>query len=178
MDVETAMRAVSLLVAGMFVVSAVHKLDVLRLGGAALEPVLARHRLGDSTAMAVLALALVVECGLVVLLLLAPGYGFAGAAVLLLLYCTELRRLPAGQGCMCFGAFFDVASSATAIRRNVVVAAVAAACAVADGGSLVNVGAISEASVGTALIGALTLTALALLQRKGGAVGAPVREGG
>ena len=109
-----------------------------------------------------------VELSLVVLLVVAPGWGLLGTAALLCGYALDLRQLPPQSPCNCFGPRSRTVAR-TAVARNSSLALLAAV-----GSAVVFVGSTSElrwdvaapaASVVLAAMLALEVLALVLPAR-------------
>jgi hypothetical protein len=165
MVVETTLRSVALLLVAVFAIAGWHKVRTVLHGEAAQQPILARFRLTRAVAAAVLVVAIVVEWSLMGVLVAWPGAGFSATTVLLLVYSAVLLRLAPDGGCMCLGEFLDAGSRSGSLRRNAALTAAAAGGAVLTVGFGVDVGPISEASVGVTLIAGFPLTARAVLRR-------------
>ncbi len=126
-------------------------------------------------APALLVLTGLIELGIAALVVVAPGPGLAGVAVVAALYAVELRRLPAGAPCNCFGAVLD-RTRESAVRRNVLLAGFGVVGSLAYLIGALESTAISEGAAGAALIACAAIAAtdaLARLPRP--SHGAPVR---
>jgi hypothetical protein len=158
-------RAVSLCVALLFVVAVGHKVQILRAGEAAAEPLIKLGGWRKRHASTAIALAGIAETALAVLLVTVPLVGLVGASLLLVLYAREVRRLPADQPCNCFGGVIRTHAGAAAVRRNAGLAVVTAAGFVGYATGAVDVAPLSETVAGIALILVGAMAAAEALRR-------------
>ena len=107
----------------LFAAAVIHKYRVLRLGAALAEPVIQVSRWTRQHATGYLCLAGALEFAIALLLLARPVFGLVSTIVLLVCYSWQLRRLPPGTSCQCFGHLFS-SSGRTAIIRNLAIAGV------------------------------------------------------
>jgi hypothetical protein len=124
---ETAVRSLSLFLAALLALAIAHKLQLLRTGRAATQPLVKSHGLRGSRAALALSLALIAGAAVVTALVVSPELGLPATAALLVLYAFELRRLAAQETCGCFGEWLAASRRAQAIRRNLALGALAAA---------------------------------------------------
>jgi hypothetical protein len=158
--VEEVARGVALALAALFMLAVVHKVDVLRSGDAAREPLVRDTALLRRHARLAVGAALAAELGAATLLVLAPAYGYGVALVLVTVYAARLRRLPADQRCNCFGSVMHADRRSSAIARNVAIGAVAvlAVAGYATGG--LDTAPLSDGTLGTALVVAAAIAGL------------------
>jgi hypothetical protein len=149
--IADAIRVVGLSLSGLLLLAVVHKARVLAAGAARDQPLMQLGRLRRRHAPSLLALAAAVESVVAVVLILFPPVGLAAILALLGPYTWELRHIRADQPCNCLGNSLG-ATRVAAIRRNVVLAALAAAALVPVVAGSTRVGPISQATVGTALL--------------------------
>jgi hypothetical protein len=162
--VAVIVRGWGLAVAVVFLMAAVHKVEAVRAGRAATQPLFAHSPWRRRHAGVLLAAVATVEALAVLLLAAAPTVGLGLAVVLLAVYTAELRRLRPDQDCDCFGPKLT-ADRAGALRRNVALLLVSMGALVALLAGAVPVAGLSQAVVGTALLQLAAILALVALQR-------------
>lgn len=168
---EELLRAVSLVMASLFGLAAVHKFRLAFSRSAGSHPLLSsgwRRRHAGPLA----ALSGVIEVVVVVLLLIVPVVGALLATGLLGFYAIDLRRLPKEAGCGCFGGALDWPRGA-AIKRNVAMGCTTLSMTIAWA---IGEGAVSPASgdvVGISLLLAAVLAGAHVVTAVGGADTSP-----
>lgn len=173
-----ASRVICLCLAGLVALAAAHKIRVLAAGTPSAEPLMQVTAWRRRHAARVLGLAAAVEVAITAALLAAPGAGLGAALLMLGVYSWDLRRLPADESCNCMGNFLSHTRSA-ALRRNAVLAALAAAAFVAALTGAAPVAAISQPTVGaTLIVGAIVLAVdvLPKTARRAGVAAAPMGQ--
>jgi hypothetical protein len=149
--VETAVRVISLCLCALLALAVVHKVRVLAAGMASSEPLIKRRSWRNGRAAGALVLAGAAELVVIGALLVWPAVGFVAVSVLLALYSLELSSLDPDLPCNCFGEVWPT-RTATAMKRNVSLAVLAASGGVLYATELVSVAPVSQRTVGIALV--------------------------
>lgn len=126
MLLDAAVRGAAIVLAALFALAAAHKIDVVRTGGAAGDPLISSSGVLRRHPVLALGTAIVSELLASTLLVVAPALGYAVALALVSTYTVALRRLPANEPCRCFGSVLLVDRKSTAVIRNIAIVAVAA----------------------------------------------------
>ena len=157
MVADELIRIVSLLLVGLLLVGAGHKLRVQLRGEASTEPLIRARGWRRRHATLALMGAAGIEFVAAALLLVRPLAGFILAIAVISVYTVELGRLPRSEGCNCFGGFLEAMSPRVAMIRNVALIGIAAASLGVYALGRVEPAPLSEWNLGLALV----LTALA-----------------
>jgi len=148
---SAAPGAVVLAMSALFLAAVVHKLRALLHGRSAAQPLIAvdagRVRHAEQLVGAVAA----IELAVVALLLVLPTAGLLAASALLLAYVNLLRRLPPDASCQCLGTALG-GSARSAVRRNLVLAAVALALGGAVLSGAATPAPLTDQALGIALV--------------------------
>lgn len=140
----------------LFALGAVHKLRIVSSGMARLEPLIVVSAARRRHAAGLLTVAATVEGCLAAGLLAAPRAALPVAAILLVLYTFELRRLPGNSACHCF-VLSSHSTASAAVRRNIALATLAAAATAA-----IVAGAAGDGNVAHAVAVAIVILAALL----------------
>ena len=124
----SAAYGVAIALAVLFASAVVHKLLLVRVGTAGADPLIARREWTASRARAVALSVASVEAILVLALVLAPAVGLPAAALILLFYARELRKIGWEEPCHCF-AVTTLATAGTAVLRDLALAVVSGVAA-------------------------------------------------
>lgn len=160
---NTAVNSGAILLAGLLLLAAAHKVNLLRRGEAHAEPLIRISSWRNRHARSVLLGALIIESVTAALLVTQTPLGLAGLALLTLAYAFAMRRLPPRESCRCFGSLSRAQSRAPAIRRNLILATFSVFALIAHWGGWANQEGVSQASLGVALLTAGFLAALSAL---------------
>jgi small-conductance mechanosensitive channel len=164
--IDALARSSSLVLAALLCVAIAHKVSVLRAGEADRQPLLRKRGWSPERAAAALAVAAVAEAVVALAVVLVPPVGLLALAALLAAYTVGLRELDADESCACLGEFLDRAGRAVAIRRNVVLVAVAVAAAAAYLTGAAQRVEPAQVDVGLAALAAAVILARAALERQ------------
>jgi methylamine utilization protein MauE len=159
---ETAFRSLSLFFAALLALAISHKLQLLRTGRAAAQPLIKSHGLDSTSAALALTLALIVEAAIIAMLILWPEFGLPATASIFVVYAFELRRLSPQETCGCFGDWLAATRRAQAIRRNLLLGGLATIGGVVYQADLVDPVGISQASAGATILVAAVVVPLAM----------------
>lgn len=156
-------QAVALLMVAVLTAAVVHKLGAIVRRRADEEPIIRLSRWRRRRASTLLGAVGVFESVLAALFLVAPEPAHALAALVLVAYGFELRRLPSDERCGCLGELFPT-SSRGAMVRNVALASLnLAALGILLSGD--RAALLSEQSLGIALLGLAVLGGSAVVHR-------------
>lgn len=164
--IDALARGSSLVLVALLCAAVVHKVRVLRTGRAAEQPLLRKRDWSEGLAAGVLAAAALAEVVIAVAVAGAPALGLGALVVLLLAYTRALRTLDADESCACLGEFLDRSRRAGAVRRNLVLVAVAGAGALAYATGAATHVEPTQADVGVAAVVVAVLLARVALQRQ------------
>jgi hypothetical protein len=153
---DELVSVLSIMLAGVFLASVVHKIGLVARGGRDVPPVLTAIEPGARHPRAALTLAAIVEGVAVCLLLVAPIAGLPLTVTVVALYTAALGRADARSPCRCFGPLSRGTSVADARRRNAWILALAALAFLG-----IYTGAASPAAVGAQTISLAALVASA-----------------
>jgi hypothetical protein len=158
LGVDIVARSISLALAGLFALAAIHKSHLLLKGDVRQQPLVAAYARNARESWFMVVTALLVEAIVIAALIFEPATGYAAAACVSGLYAIALRRLDPDMQCACFGELF-AADRSSAIRRNVILGIVSTVTMVSYLVHAVAIAPIGGSVLGITMI--LTVVALA-----------------
>lgn len=144
-------RVATLSLAGLMLLAVAHKVGVVLRSDSRQQPLMQVSPWRQRFAMPLIVAGGTVELVTAVFLVMLPGLGLPLLAVLMGLYGWELRQLDEHQPCNCLGKSLG-GSRTAALRRNVVLGVIGVASVLPLLAGWVEIGAVSQATVGVTLI--------------------------
>lgn len=163
---ETAVRSAGVAFACLLVVAIAHKLRVVASRSAREEPLIAAGAWTRRHADATLVAAALLELAIAVPLVFRPAPGYLAFCALLAVYTWRLQSLDTATGCDCFGEFLPARSNSTAIRRNLLLGAIASIAGTSVALGLIEPAALTATVLGLTAIAVAAIAAVQVLDRQ------------